>query len=92
MNPSSGEADRELRQTRNQLRAKVAVSREGKTELETLIERTRDVPPPGLDLPTGLKLPASLVFREAGSRDVYTALARFADVNWCSTPTSGTFP
>ena len=81
MNPSSSEADKELRQTRNQLRAKVAVSREGKTALETLIERTRDVPPPGLDLPSGLKLPASLVFREASSRDVYTALARFADVN-----------
>ena len=81
MNPSSSEADKELRQTRNQLRAKVAVSREGKTALETLIERTRDVPPPGLDLPAGLTLPASLVFREASSRDVYTALARFADVN-----------
>jgi general secretion pathway protein D len=81
MNPSSSEADKELRQTRNQLRAKVAVSREGKTALETLIERTRDVPPPGLDLPSGLKLPASLVFRSAASRDVYTALARFADVN-----------
>ncbi len=81
MNPSSNEADTELRQTRNQLRAKVAVAREGKTALETLIERTRDVPPPGLDLPSGLKLPASLVFREASSRDVYTALARFADVN-----------
>jgi general secretion pathway protein D len=81
MNPSSSEADKELRQTRNQLRAKVAVSREGKTELETLIERTRDVPPAGLDLPAGLKLPASLVFREAGSRDVFTAIARFADVN-----------
>ncbi len=81
LNPSSSEADKELRQTRNQLRAKVAVSREGKTALETLIERTRDVPPPGLDLPAGLKLPASLVFREASSRDVFTALARFADVN-----------
>ena len=50
-------------------------------ELETLIERTRELPPPGLDLPQGLKLPASLVFREASSRDVFTALARFADVN-----------
>jgi len=81
LNPSSSEVDKELRLTRNQLRARVAVSREGKTELETLIERTRNLPPPGLDLPVGLKLPASLVFREASSRDVFTALARFADVN-----------
>jgi general secretion pathway protein D len=81
MNPSSSEVDKELRLARNQLRAKVSVAREGKTALETLIERTRDVPPEGLDLPAGLKLPASLVFREANSRDVFTALARFADVN-----------
>ncbi len=81
LNPSSSQADAELRQTRNQLRAKVAVSREGRTALETLVERTRTVPPTALDLPPGIKLPASLVFREASSRDVYTALARFADVN-----------
>jgi general secretion pathway protein D len=81
LNPGSSDVDKELRVARNQLRAKVSVVREGKTDLETLIDRTRDVPSPGLDLPKGLKLPASLVFREAGSRDVYTALARFAEVN-----------
>ncbi len=81
MNPTNSAADRELKQAKSQLRTKISVSREGKTELESLVERARDVPPPGLDLPKGLKLPASLVFREASSRDVYTALARFADVN-----------
>jgi general secretion pathway protein D len=81
LNPASGVIDDLLRTTRNRQRAKVVVSREGKTELQTLIERTRDLPPPGLDLPRGLKLPSSLVFREASSRDVFTALARFADVN-----------
>ena len=35
----------------SQLRTKVAVTREGKTQLETLIERTRNLPPAGLDLP-----------------------------------------
>ncbi|RPJ69017.1 MAG: tetratricopeptide repeat protein, partial [Acidobacteria bacterium] len=82
LNPGSSEVDAALRETRNQLRARVAVTAEGsKTRLETLIERTRDAPPAGLDLPQGLKLPASLTFREASSRDVFTALARFADVN-----------
>jgi general secretion pathway protein D len=81
LNPASSDVDKELRLARNQLRAKVSVVREGKTDLETLIDRTRDAPPPGLDLPKGLALPASLVFREASSRDVFTALARFADVN-----------
>jgi len=81
LNPSNGDADKELQVARNQLRAKVSVARGEKTNLETLVERAREVPPPGLDLPKGLKLPASLVFRSASSRDVYTALARFADVN-----------
>lgn len=81
LNPASADIDKLLREVRNQLRARIAVTREGKTALETLIERTRDLPPPGLDLPRGVKLPATLVFREASSRDVFTALARLADVS-----------
>src|ERR1051325_5873894 len=39
LNPTSGELDDELRATRNKLRTKVQVAREGKTDLETLIDR-----------------------------------------------------
>ncbi|MBI2834782.1 MAG: hypothetical protein HYX76_10205 [Acidobacteria bacterium] len=81
LNPTSGQIEEELRDTRHKLRAKLTVSREGKTELETLIERARELRPPGLDLPQGLKVPESLVFRNASSRDVFTAFARFADIN-----------
>jgi general secretion pathway protein D len=81
LNPVSSTIDDELRATRNKLRLKVAVSREGKTELQTLIERTRDLPPPGLDLPQNVKMPASLVFRDASSRDVFTAIARFGGIS-----------
>jgi general secretion pathway protein D len=81
LNPSDSQIDEELRQTRNTLRAKVAVSREGKTELETIIERARDLPPPGLDLPQGVKMPASLTFRDASSRDVFTGIARLANIS-----------
>jgi general secretion pathway protein D len=81
LNPSNGDLDQELRSTRNKLRAKVAVAREGKTELQTLIERARDLPPPGLDLPTGVKMPAALSFRDASSRDVFTAIARLASIS-----------
>ena len=81
LNPTSGDITDTLQTVRNQLRTKVAVTREGQTQLEALIERTRNLPPPGLDLPKGLVVPASLVFRSAGSRDVFAALARFADVN-----------
>ena len=81
LSPTSTSIDDELRTTRNKLRVKVAVSREGKTQLQTLIERTRDLPPPGLDLPQNVKMPASLTFREASSRDVFTAIARFAGIS-----------
>jgi general secretion pathway protein D len=81
LNPTNGDIDSELRSVRTQLRAKVAVAREGKTELQTLIERSRDLPPPGLELPDGVTMPASLVFREAGSRDVFLAIARFAGLS-----------
>ncbi|RPJ81526.1 MAG: hypothetical protein EHM13_10290, partial [Acidobacteria bacterium] len=81
LNPASSDIETALAETRNQARARVAVSREGRTELETLIDRTRELPAPGQELPRDLKMPTSLVFREASSRDVFTALARFADVN-----------
>jgi general secretion pathway protein D len=81
LNPSNGELDDELRQTRTKLRNKVTISREGKTELQSLIDRTRDLPPPGLDLPAGVKMPSSLTFRDAASRDVFTAIARLAGIS-----------
>src|SRR5262249_45186540 len=81
LNPTNGDIDEELRATRNKLRAKVAVAREGKTELQTIIDRARDLPPPGLDLPQNVKMPATLTFRDASSRDVFTAIARMANIS-----------
>jgi general secretion pathway protein D len=81
LNPASGEIDGELRATRNQLRTKVAIAREDKTALETLIERARDLPPQGLDLPRDVKMPASLLFRDASSREAFLAIARFASIS-----------
>lgn len=81
LNPTNSEIETALRDVRAQLRTKVAVAREGKTELQTLIERARDTPPAGLDLPADVRLPTSLVFREASSRDVYLAIARFANLS-----------
>ena len=81
LNPTGTEITAALQTVRSELRTRVAVTREGQTQLEALIARTRDLPPPGLELPKGLVVPASLVFRAASSRDVFTALARFADIN-----------
>ncbi len=73
--------DEALRSTRNQLRAKLSTTQEGKTELQALVERTRDIAPSGLDLPSGIKMPTSLAFRDASSREVFIAIARFADIS-----------
>ncbi len=81
LNPTNGDLDKELLATRNKLRTKIAVAREGKTELQALIDRARDLPPPGMDLPSGVKMPASLIFRDATSRDVFTAISRLANIS-----------
>ena len=81
LNPTSGEVDAALREVRVKVRARLAASREGKTELQSLIERTRALAPPGLDLPTDVKLPDSLLFTSASSRMVFMALARFANLS-----------
>jgi general secretion pathway protein D len=81
LNPANAEIDEALNTVKTQLRNKVAIARDGKTGLESLIERTRNLAPQGQELPTDVKLPASLTFRDAPSRDVFTALARFANIN-----------
>jgi general secretion pathway protein D len=81
LNPTSTTIEDELRSTRNKLRLKVAVSREGRTELQTLIDRTRNLPPPGLDLPQNIKMPESLIFRDASSRDAFMTIARITGIS-----------
>jgi general secretion pathway protein D len=81
LNPTDSAVDAALRDVRQKLRTRVAVDRNGRTELETLIDRTRDLAPPGLDLPDGAKMPTSLVFGSgATARAVLMAIARFADI------------
>jgi hypothetical protein len=81
LNPADRRIQELLETVRVQLRTKIAVSREGKTKLESLIERAQHLPPAGPDFPADVKLPATLTFRDASTRDVYTALARFAGIN-----------
>jgi general secretion pathway protein D len=81
LTPANGDVDRALRETRVLLRSKIEVSAEGKTRLETLIDSTRDSSPSGFDLPRGVILADSLVFRSAGTRDILTAIGHFSGVN-----------
>ena len=92
LNPADSNVEELLSSVRTQLRTRIAVAREGKTELETLIARSQSLRPSGFELPAGVRLPASLTFREAGSRDIYTALARMANVNIVFDPQFRTQP
>jgi len=87
MNPGDGDIDQALRNIRTQLRNRVVVAREGKTQLQTLIDQSQNLGPPGFDLPVDVRLPSSLVFRDASVRDVYTVIARFANLNIVFDPT-----
>ena len=87
LNPSSGDIDQQLRETRRKVQTKIELLREGQTELEALIDRARDLAPPGLALPQDIELPDSLVFRSASSRDIFSALGQFANINIIFDPT-----
>ena len=81
LNPSDATAEAALREARARLRTMIAVSREGQTELEALIARSRDAAPPGLALPADTTLPDSMTFRDASSRIVFLAIAKWAELN-----------
>ena len=81
LNPTSGDIEEELRSVRNTLRARISVPSDGKTELQTLIERSQGFAPEGFDLPEDVTMPESLTFRGATSRDVFTTIARMADLS-----------
>lgn len=87
LNPGNADIEHELRDTRSQLRAKVTVEDNGKTRLESLIEQSLAAPLPGADLPADAKLPGSVTFRDASARDVYSAIAKFANLSVFFDPT-----
>ncbi len=80
LNPANAEAEAAVRETRTALRTKMAVRRDGTTQLESLVTRARALPLEGRQLPD-VTLPDTLVFREAGSRDVLTSLGKFSDIS-----------
>jgi general secretion pathway protein D len=87
LNPANNDIERELQDTRSQLRAKVAVADNGKTRLESLIAQSLLAPLPGMDLPPDAKLPDSVVFRDANARDVYAAIGKFTNLSVVFDPT-----
>ncbi len=87
LNPTNGDILDEMRTARAQIRAKVAVNEDGKTQLETLIQRSLEAPLPGTALPEDITLPDTLIFRDASSREVFTAIGKFANLSIVFDPT-----
>lgn len=80
LNPANADADGAVRETRTALRTKMSVRQDGATRLESVISRARALAPEGRELPE-VTMPESLVFRDAGSRDIVTSIARFAGIS-----------
>ena len=77
LNPANGDIDDELRATRNKLRAKIAVARRGQDRAADADRpRARAAAARHWTCRPASKMPASLTFRDASSRDVFTAIAR----------------
>jgi general secretion pathway protein D len=57
------------------------VAREGKTQLETLVDRARELPVTGGELPADVKLPSSLTFPNASARTVFLSIGRFGNLS-----------
>jgi general secretion pathway protein D len=82
LNPTDSQIDAALKDVRERVKTKVAVTRGNKTELQSLIERASEEPPAGLELPDGAKLPGSLVFNNGATASaVFRTIARFANIN-----------
>jgi general secretion pathway protein D len=79
LNPGAAEVQDLLTSVRTQLRNKIAVQREGKTELESLIERTRTMPPAGIELPD-VQMPESLMWN-ASVRELYSFLGKLTNIS-----------
>ena len=80
LNPDNPVIREELEKTQNQLRAKIAISHDGKTELEALVDRMKSQRLPGLEVPAD-PLPDELIFRDASNQIIIRALAQMAKVN-----------
>ena len=87
LNPGNGDIDKELQATRTALRAKVAVSEDGKTRLQSLISESLEAPMPGVALPPDAKLPDSLIFRDASTQVIYASIGKFANLSVLFDPT-----
>ena len=81
LNPTSESITEELRDVTKKIQTVVESRNDGRTELEALIDRARELGPSDLNLLTNIKLPDSMVFRNASSRDIFSVLGRLSNIS-----------
>jgi len=87
LNPTDGAVEADLRAARAAQRARLANPEGGPTTLESLLARTRNLPPTGLDLPE-MKLPGAIeTGAQTTSRQMYLMLARIGGLSVVFDPT-----
>lgn len=87
LNPSDAVVEADLRAARAAQRARLTTPEGGPTTLESLLTRTRNLPPLGLDLPE-LKLPGTIeTGTQTTSRQLYMILARLGGLSVVFDPT-----
>jgi general secretion pathway protein D len=87
LNPTDGAVEADLRAARAAQRARLANPEGGPTTLESLLVRTRNLPPAGLDLPE-MKLPGAIeTGAQTTSRQMYLMLARIGGLSVVFDPT-----
>lgn len=81
LNPTNPGAEQELRAVRAALRAQLSRPEGGRTELESLLARTRDAAPAGFDLPN-TTLPAQVTTgSQSTARSVFLLIARLTNLS-----------
>ncbi|MSO49932.1 MAG: hypothetical protein EXQ49_08525 [Acidobacteria bacterium] len=78
LNPTSGVIEDDLRMARAAQRAKLAAPAEGETALESVLTRTRNLPPSGFELPEAPMPSAIDTGAQSTSRQVYMMLGKLA--------------
>ncbi len=87
LNPSDSAVEADLRAARAAQRARLTSPEGGPTTLESLLARTRNLPPAGLDLPE-VTLPATIdTGSQTTSRQLYLMLARLGGLSLVFDPT-----
>ncbi len=81
LNPANADAARELHTVRVAIRTEVSTSDHGETPLESLLARTRDLPPAGYQLPD-TRLPARIATgQQSTTRAVYLLIAQLGHLS-----------